>query len=143
MIRITNIRRCHVSEYNEIYLIVRSIASLEKSKSSILKHASHAPELSPSSRLFYDYLNWNKANEWNQDKFDNCYKPIFLKELEHNPEADTLINHLVEKDHEGKNIALLCFCQDENLCHRSIIGNILEQKGCNVIYDRDIDNKKV
>lgn len=142
MIRITSIRRCHIVDYDNIYLIVRSIASLEKSKSSILTHATHVPELSPSRELFYRYLDWSKSGCWDQNKFDNEYKPTFLNELNNDPNAAAWLEKLAADDRAGKKIALLCFCPNENLCHRIIIGDILKEKGCNVVLDKDIDNNR-
>lgn len=137
MIRVTSIKRCHVDEYDKIYLIVRSIASLEKNKSSILQHAEQVADLSPSKNLFYQYLNWQKSGCWNQRTFDDIYKPTFLNEIENNPAAQSWLDRICAENAENKNIALLCFCPDENLCHRKIVGNILRSKGCNVIFDCD------
>lgn len=137
MIRITSIKRCRVSEYDKIYLIVRSTASLERNKSSILQHAEQVVDLSPSKSLFYQYLNWQKAGCWNEDTFETIYKPTFLSELENNSAAQMWLEHLCKEDAENKNIALLCFCPNENLCHRKIVGDILRMKGCNVVFDCD------
>lgn len=138
MIRITSIRQCRASEYDKIYLIVRSIVSLERNKNSILQHSEQVVDLSPSRSLFYQYLNWQKTGCWNKDTFDTIYKPTFLSEIGNNPAAQLWIEYLCKEDSENKNIALLCFCQDENLCHRKIVGDILREKGCNVIFDCDI-----
>lgn len=139
MIRITSIRRCKISEYDDIYLIIRSVASLERSGSSVLQHAKQLADLSPSKELFYSYLDWKKNNEWNQDKFNECYKPTFINELNANPNAAKWLNKIEENDKAGRKIALLCFCPDENLCHRIIIGDILRSRGCNVVFDRDAE----
>lgn len=138
MIRITNIRKCHVPNYDEIYIIARSIASLEKRENKLLNNAVHLPELSPSKSLFYKYLDWKRANEWNRETFIDKYRPAFLEEMQSNPSTKQLLNILYEKDKAGKKIALLCFCEDENLCHRSIVGDMLRERGCNVVFDRDI-----
>lgn len=137
MIRITSIKRCRVSEYDKIYLIVRSTASLERNKSSILQHAEQVADLSPSKSLFYQYLDWQKAGFWNQKTFDDIYKPTFLNELTANPTAQNWLERLRCEDKTGLKIALLCFCTDENLCHRKIVGNILREKGCSVTFDCD------
>lgn len=137
MIRITSIKRCHVADYDEIYLIVRSIATLEKSKSSILLHAKQLEALSPSKELFYKQLNCTRSEEWTEEKFNNEYKPEFIYELNENPEANEWLDEIAAKDAEGKKIALLCFCANENLCHRSIIGELLKNRGCAVIMDKD------
>ena len=141
MIRITNIKRCHIPDYDKIFLIIRSTASLERKKSKLLDIADHMPDLSPSKDLFYKYLNHEKNGTWNKEVFENEYKPVFLKELAHNFDAMDCLRILKQFDKEGKKIALLCFCQDENLCHRKIVGEILRENGCNVIFDEDIDKK--
>lgn len=137
MIRVTSIRRCHTADYDEIYLIVRSIASLERSKSTLLKNATQLIELSPSKTLFYNYLNWDKSGIWNEDTFKKLYEPAFLEELNNNNIAQELLKTLEMKDKANKKIALLCFCSDENTCHRKTVGEILRNRGCNVIFDCD------
>lgn len=137
MIRITSIKRCRPIEYDKVYLIVRSIASLERSKSGILQHAEQIADLSPSKSLFYQYLDWQRSSCWNQKTFDDIYKPTFLNELTANPNAQSWLEKLRCEDEAGLKIALLCFCPDENLCHRKIVGDILREKGCNVTFDCD------
>lgn len=137
MIRCTNIKRWHKADYDRTFLIVRSIASLERAHSSLLSDAEHVPDLSPSRNLFWSYLGWKKQDCWNQETFDNVYKPVFLDEIKNNPAAGEWLDKIEQLDKAGKNIALLCFCADENLCHRVIIGEILQQRGCNVVFDRD------
>ena len=34
---------------------------------------------------------------------------------------------------EGKDVAVYCFCEDVSKCHRSIIGDLFEKKGFEVI----------
>lgn len=137
MIRITSIRRWRMSEYDKTFLIIRSTASLERHKSSVLQNTEHVPELSPSRELFWQQLDWQKTGNWNQETFDNTYRPAFINEIENNPTAAEWLDKITELDKNNAKIALLCFCPDENLCHRSIIGEMLRQRGCNVILDRD------
>lgn len=136
MIRITSIKRCHINEYDKIYLIVRSTASLERANSSILLKAEHVPDLSPSRALFYNYLDWQKTGCWNTDTFTNEYKPVFEEEIKNNPNASIWLDRITEESKNSK-IALLCFCADENLCHRIIIADMLKQRNCEIILDRD------
>lgn len=143
MIRITSIRRCRIAEYDDIYLIIRSTASLKHNSSGILRYATQLADLSPSRRLFYANLDWEKRGEWNQEKFDKIYKPAFIDELNNNPNAEKWLNKLEKDNKAGRKIALLCFCPNENLCHRTIIGDILRNKGCNVIFDRNIKYNNV
>lgn len=137
MIRCTNIKRWHKADYDNTFLIVRSTASLEKANSSLLKDSEHVPALSPSRDLFWSYLGWKEHNQWNQDTFDNVYKPVFIDQINNDPEAKEWLDKIEQLDKDGKNVALLCFCVNENLCHRIIIGEMLQQRGCNVIFDRD------
>lgn len=137
MIRCTNIKHWHKADYDRTFLIVRSIASLERTHSSILNDAMHVPDLSPSCNLFWSYLGWKKQGCWNQETFDNVYKPAFINEIKNNETAKEWLNRLEQYDKAGENIALLCFCVDENLCHRIIIGEMLKQRGCNVMFDCD------
>ena len=50
--------------------------------------------------------------------------PWFLKNLEKNLEAQERLEYLC-KESRTKKIALCCYCEDESLCHRSIIAGIL------------------
>lgn len=135
MIRVTSIRKCHVASYDKVYLIIRSTTSLTKTKSSILNCSTHVPDLSPSKQLFFQYLNWKRTNEWNHKVFDNYYKPAFLDELRNNANAKNWLTRIKTESDAGEKIALLCFCEDETLCHRFIIGKILRDNGCEVIFD--------
>lgn len=141
MIRITSIKRCRTADFDNIYLIVRSIESLKRSQNSILNSAIQVSDLAPSKSLFYRYLDWSKAGVWDKNKFETEYKPTFLNELNSNQNAKFWLDKIAADDKARKKIALLCFCQDEDLCHRTIVGEILKQKGCNVVFDKDIYNR--
>ncbi len=137
MIRITSIKRCHIADYDDIYLIIRSTASLEKAKSSILQRAVHVPALAPSKELFYSYLNLEREGAWDKNSFDNIFKPAFTKELMANTSAVRWLEKLTVDSNNGRKIALLTYNTDENLCHRSIIGEILKSNNCDVVLDKD------
>lgn len=136
MIRVTSIRKCRSADYDDVYLIVRSIASLERSKSGLLKQATHVPDLSPSKALFFKYLDWRKTGDWNVEKFNSEYRPIFTNEIVNNTAAQMWLNKIETESKAGRKIALLCFCDDEATCHRSIIGEMLKNKGCDVVFDK-------
>lgn len=135
MIKVTSIRRCRPAEYDNVYLIVRSIASLERGRSGLLKKATHVPDLSPSKMLFYKYLDWKKVGEWNQKKFNNDYRPIFTNEIINNTVAQAWLDKIEIESKAGRKIALLCFCDDETTCHRLIIGEMLKNRGCDVVFN--------
>ena len=74
-------------------------------------------ELAPSRQLWYDYFKSNKI-DWNQ------YRERFIEEMIDNPKSIELIHWLSKfEDHNNnnKNITLICFCENEKKCHRSIV----------------------
>ena len=107
--------------YDEIWVIVRSIGSV-KTGGNIY----HIPQLSPSTALFHDYLAWRNQGLWNIDTFNNLYKPRFLEEMR-NPVAQQYLKLLKEKS-KVQDIQIVCFCKDEELCHRSIIRDLVEEE---------------
>ncbi len=122
--RINDIKQT-IKEYHpdEIWYIVRSF------KGTLPPNVKQVQALSPSFDLLTKYTNLKKAGNWNEKTFKEIYVPQFLKEMG-SPEAIAAFNNietLVCK--EDKTIALACFCEDETLCHRSIVGGILMEKG--------------
>lgn len=100
-------------------------------------------ELSPSKELFGFYLSLKKEGNWNQQSFNTKYVHRFIHELASNQEAKDRLNDLWLLDKQGKTVLLVCSCQDEVMCHRSIIGGILHGVGCNVkstIYGYNISD---
>lgn len=132
MIRVTNIRSMSPGSQDEAYAIVRSM----KSSSAWLKQLA---VLSPSTDLFYRYLNLKKAGQWSERTFREIYVPQFLHELRWSREAAESLNQLVRKDQSGLVITLGCFCPDEALCHRSIVAGLLQHAGCDVRTDTGRD----
>lgn len=118
MIAIRHISKINYDEYDEVWAIVRS-----------LKYVSpkirHVPELSPSWDLFKWYRALYNAGRWNKQTFHDIYVPRFLKEMQ-GKEQRALLNELFAAK---KRICLVCFCTEEELCHRSIIGGMLQGAG--------------
>ena len=123
MIYIDNIRKPQASE---VWAIVRSLKSPGK--------MIWVPDLSPTQRLFYQYLKWRDAGLWNEKTFQELYAPQFLKDAKANPNFEKLIAQLQHADHD---ISLICFCTDETLCHRSIVAGILQGLGTDVTAQHD------
>ena len=120
-----------VDKYDEVWVIVRSLKTP-------IAGAKQVEDLAPSRDLFLKYLELKKNNKWNADAFKNIYLPQFLYEIKANSKVTSpLLNELWRKDKEGKNIALLCFCDDEELCHRSIVAGLLQGVGCTVSAKAD------
>lgn len=80
----------------------------------------HVPQLSPSPELFHKYCNEKNAGRWNQEAFQHWYVPQFISDIKGNQESRTILNKLYNAA-KKKNIAIVCFCPDESMCHRSII----------------------
>lgn len=126
MITTASIRDIHPDDYDEVWAIVRSANKLHA-------NVKHVPVLSPSKELFWHYLDLAKTGRWNIGTFESDYRPVFMKEME-SPEAVAMLDHLVDLDRAGKNIALVCFCTDKNLCHRKLIAELLTQRGCKTVH---------
>lgn len=124
MIYIRRISEVAKNQFDETLAIVRSM----KNKSEWIRQEAL---LSPSKDLFFKYLDLSKRGEWNENAFQNIYVPQFLRELKSNKDAVDLLNS-VYRNGRNKNIALCCFCIDENLCHRSIIAGLLQGAGAKV-----------
>lgn len=124
MIYIKNIREVNKYDYDEVWAIVRNF----KNPSSWM---IHVPELSPSKNLFFKYLNLKNNGLWNKQTFESIYVPQFLTEM-NTDIAQTKFKELIDKSNNGKNIALVCFCTDASLCHRTLVGNILKSLGTDV-----------
>ena len=75
-------------------------------------------ELAPSRQLWYDYFKSNKI-DWNQ------YRERFIEEMRDNPKSTELIHWLCKfENNNNNNITLMCFCENEKNCHRSIVKDL-------------------
>lgn len=90
-------------------------------------------ELSPSHDLFTWYMLRRQKGEWNMNTFVNDYVPAFIRGIITNEDAKNRLNELWNLDRQNKTVLLVCTCQEEEMCHRSIIAGILHGVGCNVI----------
>lgn len=122
---------------DEIWCIVRSLKNglpVIKRDDGSFVDVYHIPQLSPSPELFHAYLNWKQNGQWNEDTFQEKYVPQFIAEM-HGEEQRNYLNILFQRAQE-KCILLLCFCTEEDMCHRSIILGIMQgiyaEKGLNV-----------
>lgn len=128
MITITNIRNLHPNTHDESYVIVRSLKFP-------IQGAHQLAVLSPSTNLFYKYLNLQKQGHWNEQTFNDIYVPDFLAQIRNDKNALQVLTNLVAKDKAGSDIALACFCSNETLCHRSIIAGMLYNMGAAIQTD--------
>lgn len=121
MVTIQHISQINYNEYDEVWAIVRS-----------LKYGNprirHVPELAPSWALFKHYMRLRESDNWNENTFRKSYVPQFLKEVRGKIQQN-LMNELFSTN---QHICLVCFCMEEELCHRSIIGGMLQGAGLDV-----------
>lgn len=92
--------------------------------------------LSPSWELFKMYKEWESRGDWYSETFDTLYAPRFISEIAHNYKAITAIKSLKDAS-RGKRIALACYCPEEALCHRWIVGSVLKGLGLEVEFAAD------
>lgn len=118
----------NIPKVDEYYAIVRSTKS-----NPLPSYILQIDKLSPSKELLFTYLKLRKDNNWNEFTFRSIYYPKFINQIYNDPDALQILNNLKSRDSEGLSVALLCYCHNYKLCHRSIIGNILITMGCNVL----------
>lgn len=121
--RISDISR----DYDENWLIVRSVKQVPR-------NAVQVSALSPSTSLFYKYLDAKKAGRFDGAWFQSVYVPTFLREVIANQDARSLLNQLYAESRR-KSILLACFCPNESLCHRSIVAGLLLGAGADIDCD--------
>jgi uncharacterized protein YeaO (DUF488 family) len=82
------------------------------------------PNLAPSEGLLKEALAAHDAQAWKQ------FRRKFVAELKSaGPSRD--LDLLAALSH-GTDIALGCYCEDESRCHRSILRELLIQRGADV-----------
>lgn len=102
--------------YDEIWIITRTLKSVPKCGNVPIYHM---PDLAPSSELLNYYLALRNAGNWNKETFETLYKPRFLKEMQ-STRAICALEVLKERA-KDRHILLVCYCQNEELCHRSLV----------------------
>lgn len=82
------------------------------------------PNLSPSESLL------KKAQAANDEQSWKNFKRMFLAELK-SPMASKDLDLLAALSHQT-NLSIGCYCEDEQHCHRSILRELLIQRGANI-----------
>jgi uncharacterized protein YeaO (DUF488 family) len=82
------------------------------------------PNLSPSQALLKQALSIKDENSW------KAFKRKFVAEMKL-PEAKRDLDLLAALSHQT-NLAIGCYCKDESRCHRSILRELLEQRGASI-----------
>lgn len=135
MIEITNIKRIRQLANTpnvSCYAIVRSMTYP-------IANVSQLDVLSPSRDLFFWYRRMAKAGKWDKRAFDAEYAPRFLREIRNNPAARETLKDLWSRSRNGEHIVLACYCDNESMCHRSIVAGLLSGTGAEVKTDSGAD----
>jgi uncharacterized protein YeaO (DUF488 family) len=85
------------------------------------------PELSPSQDLVSRAMAAQTDKEW------QAFMRAYRKEMA-TPAARHLLELLAELSHRT-DIAVGCYCEDENRCHRSVLRELLAEHGADVTSD--------
>jgi len=82
------------------------------------------PNLSPSEALLKEITTLDEDKSW------KTFKRRFIAEMKL-PEAKRDLDLLAALSHHT-NFAIGCYCKDESRCHRSILRELLEQRGAKI-----------
>ena len=83
------------------------------------------PNLSPSVELLKQYFPITEEKQW------SSFQRRFLAEMKASgPTRD--LDVLAALSHQT-NFSIGCYCDDESWCHRSILRNLLEKRGADLI----------
>ena len=83
------------------------------------------PELAPSAELVKSAQQATDEKAWNA--FVRRYRSEMKK-----PEASRLLDLLSALSHQT-NLSVGCYCVDESRCHRSILRELLTERGANLV----------
>lgn len=83
------------------------------------------PNLSPSESLLKEFSPLKDEHSW------RAFKRRFLAEMKR-PDAKRDLDLLAALSHQT-NFAIGCYCRDESRCHRSILKDLLEHRGADII----------
>ena len=83
------------------------------------------PNLSPSQELI------KEAKSSDDDKSWSAFKKKFRAQMSE-PEASKVLDLVAALSHQT-NMSLGCYCEDENRCHRSVLRELLIERGADLI----------
>ena len=75
-----------------------------------------------------EYRRLKESEEWNLDSFNRIYRPKFMSEMK----ASIAQSYLKKLRDANDNILCVCFCPNEDCCHRSLVKEILKYNGAEV-----------
>lgn len=105
-----------------------------------LSNAIRVTSLSPSDQLFQSYVrSWRHKP---QDEWWPLYEKRFMNEMK---TAEKLhgLRAVYKRLLMGRNIVLICFCDDHRICHRRLVGEFFEQFGVEPIELNPIKTEQI
>ncbi|MDB5881280.1 MAG: hypothetical protein JWP43_1158 [Ramlibacter sp.] len=85
------------------------------------------PNLSPSASLMAEGQAAQDGQSWAR------FKRKFQSEMKQ-PDASRVLDLLAALSHQTS-FSLGCYCEDENHCHRSVLRELLSQRGADIVKD--------
>ena len=85
------------------------------------------PNLSPSQELLKEAKTSQDDPSW------SLFKKKFRAEM-NKPEASKVLDLLAALSHQT-NISLGCYCEDEEKCHRSVLRELLVERGASILSE--------
>jgi uncharacterized protein YeaO (DUF488 family) len=83
------------------------------------------PELAPSQK----WVSWALSQPWTDARWSK-YARNYRREMR-DPRAQRLLEFLAALSHRA-NISVGCYCEDESHCHRSLLRELLREKGARI-----------
>ncbi|MEJ5990368.1 DUF488 family protein [Ramlibacter sp. PS3R-8] len=82
------------------------------------------PNLAPTAELVAQALAADDAKEW------AAFRRKYVAEMK-KPDASHLLDLLAALSHQAS-LAVGCYCENENRCHRSILRELLQERGAKI-----------
>ena len=83
------------------------------------------PNLSPSQELVKEAKSSHDEASW------SAFKKKFRSEM-NTPDARKILDLLAALSHQT-NMSVGCYCEDENRCHRSVLRELLTERGASLV----------
>ncbi len=87
----------------------------------------HVRALAPTSQLYQQFKALKDKGHWGQGTFDIVYAPQYVTELLSRSASMDAASELLNKASCGISIALVCTCYRESLCHRALLGGLVQK----------------
>lgn len=136
MIYVSSAHDPRVWKTDETWAIVRSMRRLDP-------RVTQVPPLAPTRELTQRVTLLKRVGHWDRAAFDDVYAPQFVHYIARDRCSLEALSKLMAfaADPRGEtfDVSLVCFCADETMCHRAIIGGILQGMGASVEFPTGAD----